>query len=595
MGVQVAGTCTRWSQLSPTNSLKSSAAFSAAVSPLGSSQRMGACDCVLASAFLGAGSGKLLRARSLGTHRGRGRRSRQQALRRRPFSASLEHFAAQGGDEEDAEEEFLHRLDGLALELQQERADGSEDSVAHSKSWRSEEGDASGSFSCFGSEFSPVISPLPFSRTQVLSTELLWLPFLPETPDWPDQIVPPSVERSANSVELPLSLRIIKRKKRREDGWFRETGESACCSVKRAFSSMVFMIRELQSYTLQMREVLYRENLQGILARVKREMNSSFVWLFQQIFSCTPTLMVSIMLLLANFTVYSVGHLDAAAAMAAPDPPTQQSLLETVVVEEHRQSHHDQSSLVKTFSSTGRTASVGGSGAGGGGKARSVAGATGDGRSDDGSSAYPTILPDGISTASGPVNAEEGEQRATEEGASVAVAAARAEQEARVWKGLLEEVASIQSSTRDEALMDPETVRRLVSPVTVELEPDDHSDYLRTEIMYQHSLSQDPENALLLANFAQFLYLVHHDHDRAEYYFKRAAGLKPADAEALGRYASFLWLARKDLAAAEETYLEAIAADPGNTVHAANYAHFLWSTGGEDTCYPLDDGNNDAW
>ncbi|THU46296.1 hypothetical protein C4D60_Mb09t03430 [Musa balbisiana] len=587
MGVQVAATCTRWSQLSPTNSLNSSQ-VAAAVSPLGSSKRMGAAagvrDCVLASAFLGAGSGKLLRARSLETHRGRGRRSRQQALRR-PFSASLEHFAAHSGDEE----EFLQGLEGLALELQQERADGSEDSVAHSESWRSEEGDASGSFSCFGSEFSPVISPVPFS-----STELLWLPVLPETPDWPDQIVPHSVARSANSVELPLSLRIIKRKKRREDGWFRETGESACCSVKRAFSSMVFMIRELQSYTLQMREVLCREDLQGILARVKREMNSSFVWLFQQIFSCTPTLMVSIMLLLANFTVYSMGHLDA-SAMSAPDPPTQQSLVETVVVEERRQSHHNQSSIVKTFSSTGRTISIGGSGAGGGGKARPVAGATGDGRPDGGSSAYSTILPDGISTASGAVNAEEGEQSATEDGALVAVAAARAEEEARVWKGIREEVASIQSSTRDEALMDPETVRRLVSPVAVELEPDDYSDYLRTEIMYQHALSQDPENALLLANFAQFLHVVHHDHDRAEYYFKRATGLKPADAEALGRYASFLWLARKDLEAAEETYLEAIAADPGNTVHAANYAHFLWSTGGEDTCYPLDDGNNDAW
>ena len=61
----------------------------------------------------------------------------------------------------------------------------------------------------------------------------------------------------------------------------------------------------------------------------------------------------------------------------------------------------------------------------------------------------------------------------------------------------------------------------------------------------------------------------------------------------MSRYASFLWLARKDLVAAEETYLEAIAADPGNAVHAANYAHFLWSTGGEDTCYPLE--GDGAW
>lgn len=78
--------------------------------------------------------------------------------------------------------------------------------------------------------------------------------------------------------------------------------------------------------------------------------------------------------------------------------------------------------------------------------------------------------------------------------------------------------------------------------------------------------------------------------DRAEYYFKKAVGTKPVDAEALSRYASFLWVARKDLAAAEERFLEAVAADPGNSAYAAAYAHFLWSTGGDDTCYPLEAG-----
>ncbi|KAL5984391.1 hypothetical protein ACLOJK_018495 [Asimina triloba] len=73
-----------------------------------------------------------------------------------------------------------------------------------------------------------------------------------------------------------------------------------------------------------------------------------------------------------------------------------------------------------------------------------------------------------------------------------------------------------------------------------------------------------------------------------EYYFKRAVRVETPDAESLSRYAHFLWLARSDTGAAEETFLEAIAADPSNAHHAANYAHFLWSTGGEDTCFPLD-------
>ncbi|KAL9992990.1 hypothetical protein Hdeb2414_s0023g00624011 [Helianthus debilis subsp. tardiflorus] len=67
---------------------------------------------------------------------------------------------------------------------------------------------------------------------------------------------------------------------------------------------MVFIIRELQSYTLQMRELLYYEDLQHILVRVQKEMNASFVWLFQQVFSQTPTLMVYVMILLANYSVH---------------------------------------------------------------------------------------------------------------------------------------------------------------------------------------------------------------------------------------------------------------------------------------------------
>lgn len=76
--------------------------------------------------------------------------------------------------------------------------------------------------------------------------------------------------------------------------------------------------------------------------------------------------------------------------------------------------------------------------------------------------------------------------------------------------------------------------------------------------------------------------------NRAEEYFKRAGKVEPKDAEALDKYASFLWKAKNDLWGAEETYLEAISADPSNSYYAANYAHFLWTTGGEDTCYPLD-------
>ncbi|CAL9163731.1 unnamed protein product [Musa hybrid cultivar] len=579
MGLQAAGTRLHRPHLTPTNTPTASrAAFPAvASSPV---KRL------FASPFLGIGSAKLCRTRSLEILWGRGRRSQERVLRR-AFSASIERFAVKGGDYEDEDENEVlgQRLEDTALNLQRQQGDGSEDDAIHSESW-SEEGDVLATTASLCSDSRPAPSSPPESKKQEPSTEPPWLPVFPVSPDWPDQIVPASVEKNANSMELPLSLRIIKRKKRWEEGWFLEAGESACCSVKRAFSTMVFMIRELQNHTLQMREVIYREDIQGILARVQREMNFSFVWLFQQIFSCTPTLMVSVMLLLANFTVYSMGHLDD-AAMATPNPPIQSM----VVMEDLGQNHEERSSI-RLFSSIGkRTASIGGTGAGGGGNAKPVAGATDDGRSDDVSLSYRKIIYDGTSRAPAVVNTEEG---GGGEDAFVAEATVDEEaEEARVWKGILEEVSRMNADARDAALMDRETLLRLVSPITVELAPDDYPVYLQTEIMYQQALSQDPENALLLANFAQFLYLVLRDHNRAEYYFKKAAGLEPADAEALSRYASFLWLARKDLVAAEETYLEAIDADPSNSVHNANYARFLWNTGGDGTCYPLD--CNDAY
>ncbi|WVZ68122.1 hypothetical protein U9M48_017103 [Paspalum notatum var. saurae] len=409
---------------------------------------------------------------------------------------------------------------------------------------------------------------------------------------------PASVERSASSVGLPLSLRMLKRRKQQqqqlEQGRWDErlidcAGESARAAVGRAFSSMVLIIRELQSFTLQMREALFYEDLQVVLARVHAEMHASFVWLFQHIFSGTPALMVSLMLLLANFTVYSMG--DSVAAAAALPPPQHAAAVEMVVVDTQQQPEQSHSQAqqrfdplaLKTFS-IGRTASVGGNGDGGG-KVRPVAGATGDGQSDEPSSSPSSyrhtgaVLPQDASQsqAATPLDAD-------------AVETAQAD-ELVIWKRISDEATRMQASVRAEELMDPEILEQLVAPVDAPKPAADveySAEHAATAQRYEQAVSEEPGNSLLLANFAQFLYQVQGDHDRAEHFFKRAVRAEPADAEALGRYAAFLWQARNDLAAAEETYQEAIAADPGNAHHAAAYAHFLWNTGGEDTCYPLD-------
>ncbi|XP_022755874.1 uncharacterized protein LOC111303728 [Durio zibethinus] len=402
-----------------------------------------------------------------------------------------------------------------------------------------------------------------------------------EQPSWlerGDEISHSSIERKANSVDLPLSLRIIKRKLQWQER-FREAGESAYCSMKKAFSSMVFIIRELHSYTLQMRELLFYEDLQGILVRGQKEMHASFVWLFQQVFSHTPTLMVYVMILLANYSVYSIGS-NAALAVAAANP-TPGSYVSVVEVQDSKHTKFDSSSI-KSFSvssSSGKTTSIGGNN-GRGGKVRPVASGTdGNGWFDE-ADQFRTIVPDGGSQLSSPGTTQEAQTESTS-------GRVTGEEELSLWNSIVDEASKMQALIRDE-MLDHETIQRFISPVTAKIESDgDYEDYFRTELLYQTGLSQEPNNPLLLANYAQFLYLVAHDCDRAEKYFKKAIEVEPADAEAYSKYASFLWRVKNDLWAAEETFLEAISADPSNSYYAANYAHFLWNTGGEDTCFPL--------
>uniref|UniRef100_A0A0E0L367 Uncharacterized protein n=1 Tax=Oryza punctata TaxID=4537 RepID=A0A0E0L367_ORYPU len=384
---------------------------------------------------------------------------------------------------------------------------------------------------------------------------------------------PASVERSASSARMPLSLRMLKRKKQqqhqrllaRQTRWDERLLGSAGDSVGRAFSSMVLIVRELQSFALQqMREAMLGDDLQGVLARVHGEMHASFVWLFQHIFAGTPALMVSLMLLLANFTVHSMGHSVAEAAAIPPTPPSAAAV--AVVDTQHADPSLPRfdAASVKTFS-IGRAASVGGSN-GGGGKVRPVAGATGDDRWDDSLARLSRVAPQQPAPPAGT-------------GAGMAVPEAPAEDEQAIWERMVAEASSMQGNARAEELSDPDVLGNLVAPVEAELETEGHAEYARTEQRYQLAVSEEPNNPLILANFAQFLYLVQNDHDRAEQYFERAVRAEPADAEALSRYATFLWKARNDLAAAEDTYQEAIAADPGNAHHAAAYAHFLWNTG----------------
>lgn len=579
----------RWSQPIVPQSPSSSQTLASAISSPSSRRRVrsdvGPLLCrygqsLERSALFGAPPAKLHRFRSSDYSKPRARTVKRACSR----SASL--------DDAFSDEEFSKMIQELALRFQHsdDVSDGVDSISADAEAvaeWASDRGeDEVSSRMNSGVNFDSEQMQLPLSDIEY--KEYPWQDERIERDssdyEGSDAIIPANIERRANSVDLPLSLRMIKRKMQWKEG-FREAGESAYCSVKKAFSSMVFIIRELHSFALQMREALFYEDLQGILARVQREMHASFVWLFQQIFSHTPTLMVYVMILLANFTVYSMGSNVAIAA--APPVGTYAAATEmasAVEVQDNSQQKFD-SSTAKTFfisSSSGKTTSIGGNN-GGGGKVRPIASGM-DGEGQFHRDNYGSILPNGASQLSS--------FGTTREAESVSGQSIR-EEETSLWNSMVEEASQMQASSRDEAL-DHETMQKFVSPVTAKVEPDDYyAEYFRTELTYQTSLSQDPSNAVLLVNYAQFLYLVAHDYDRAEEYFKKAVAAEPADGEARSKYATFLWRARSDLWAAEEMYLEAISADPSNTFYAADYAHFLWNTGGEDTCFPLSSPEED--
>jgi hypothetical protein len=341
-------------------------------------------------------------------------------------------------------------------------------------------------------------------------------------------------------VQLPSSIKKLRRQNREQ--------HPRGCAIRNAFSSMVFMIKALQSHALQIRQVLFSEwDVQEVLPLVHREMHSSFVWLFQQVFAATPKLMVSVMLLLANFTVYSMSE-NVAVATETPAPIAH--FLETY-------GPNPQAALNPHFKRTSPSPRHSGVSSGGMNKPPSS----------------PSVA-NGCDGNGGALNSNAPLQAAKEDYDATKM------QQFEMMKAWVK--CSMEELKRGAVLhqqLEQETIRRLVAPVVAHLESDNYACFDRTDLEYQLAISKDGTNPLLLANYAQFLYVVRHDHDRAEGYFHRAMQVDPLDSVILGRFASFLWLGRGNRAAAERAYKAAMAADPDSSFPASNYAHFLWHSG----------------
>lgn len=427
---------------------------------------------------------------------------------------------------------------------------------------------------------------------------------------------------SPEYVAIPDSLRKLKKRNRNV---LATAGETACCSIKKAFDSMVFMIRALQNCAFEMRQVFVSTNdVESILSMVQREMQSSFVWLFQQVFSCTPTLMVSVMILLANFTVFSLGNNVAIGAVLEPPTPLVtilqrrvecegtlmgvdgKSLFSFIRVDTTSDIANSRSSSAPTISPDSEPTSCRGSFGSGGFGGRSIVVAGGEEgdhfsrfnsrrnamfsekvsetkdvqrasgqrsvlRPGSGASVFSPKFEDIIdeTTSGGGVSIEEG-VKVEELGAS----------EELSYQSLLEQTARElelkAGESHQHVLLDQETLRRLVAPVVARMESDNYTCFDRTDLEYQHAIREEPTNTMLMVNYAQFLFAVRRDNRGAEHFFSKALKLDKEDGDIWARWAIFLWLGRDDRPAADEAYRAAIALDPCNPYHAGSYAHFLW-------------------
>ncbi|XP_058780419.1 uncharacterized protein LOC131654037 isoform X1 [Vicia villosa] len=106
-----------------------------------------------------------------------------------------------------------------------------------------------------------------------------------------------------------------------------------------------------------------------------------------------------------------------------------------------------------------------------------------------------------------------------------------------------------------------------------------------THAYYQNMIEANPNNYLLLGNYAKFLKEVCGDYGKAEEYVERAILANPGYADALSLYANIIWYTEKNADRAEAYFDQAVKSDPNDCYVLASYAKFLWDA--------EDDGDED--
>lgn len=108
-----------------------------------------------------------------------------------------------------------------------------------------------------------------------------------------------------------------------------------------------------------------------------------------------------------------------------------------------------------------------------------------------------------------------------------------------------------------------------------------HGDSDMTDAYYHKLLQADPENPLLLRNYAQYLSEAKHDYKKSEEYYERAILACPNDGEVLSTYAKHVWDVHKDCYRAGCYFDQAVKATPDDCYVLASHASFLWESEGD--------------
>ncbi|KAJ4845528.1 hypothetical protein Tsubulata_013051 [Turnera subulata] len=97
-----------------------------------------------------------------------------------------------------------------------------------------------------------------------------------------------------------------------------------------------------------------------------------------------------------------------------------------------------------------------------------------------------------------------------------------------------------------------------------------------TDAYYQTMIEANPDNALLLGNYAKFLKEIKGDFAKAEEFCGRAILASPGDGNILSLYADLIWQSKKDAQRAESYFDQAVKSAPDDCYVLASYAKFLW-------------------